>query len=348
MKQEDTTNTPPPSTKLAFFPVTLFASVMGYLGFTLVFQKASSLLGVWDFYYQTLSLITIALFTVIGSAYLFKIIKHKASIKQEFNHPIASNFFSAISISFMLMSVLLRPEGVETAALLWYIGAGLQILLTITILNQWIHQDKWQIQQITPTWFIPMVGNIIAPLGAVSFATIEVAWFFFSIGLIFWLILQTIILYRLFFYPAPPEVQSPFLFIFIAPPAVGFLAYMAINENQLDYFARILFYTGLFFSLLLISRAKYFLKQPFSLTWWAMTFPLAAMTNASLVMFEVLQIKAFGFLAALLLAITSGLVLYITLQTLKLAAAGKICMPPPMKPDLTPLPQNNQDNQDKS
>lgn len=321
--------------RLAFFPINLFGAIMGYAGLSLVFQKATALLGVWSFYYQTLSLITIAFFTFVLLLYITKLVKHSQAVKKEFNHPIASNFFSAISISLMLIAILLRPEGVETAKVLWYLGAGLQLILTLNILSSWIYNDHWELHFMTPAWFIPMVGNIIAPLGAVHFATIEVAWFFFSIGFVFWIILQAIVLYRLFFHPPMMRAIEPMLFIFIAPPAVGFLSYLAINNGEIDAFARILYYIGLFFTLLVFSKIFRFIKTPFSMAWWAMTFPLAAMANASLVMYEELHMKGFGFIAAVLVAILSALVLHLTMKTFKLAANGKLCVPHP------PLPTNN-------
>lgn len=48
-----------------------------------------------------------------------------------------------------------------------------------------------------PAWFIPVVGNIIVPLAGVRFAPAEVSWFFFSIGLVFWIVLLAIVMYRL-------------------------------------------------------------------------------------------------------------------------------------------------------
>ena len=43
-----------------------------------------------------------------------------------------------------------------------------------------------------------MVGNIIVPIAGVRFAPTDISWFFFCIGLVFWLVPMTIVLYRLF------------------------------------------------------------------------------------------------------------------------------------------------------
>ena len=53
----------------------------------------------------------------------------------------------------------------------------------------------------------------------------EIFWFFFSIGLVFWLVLLAIVLYRLFFHEHLPARLAPTLFILLAPPSVGFITY---------------------------------------------------------------------------------------------------------------------------
>ena len=76
---------------------------------------------------------------------------------------------------------------------------------------------------------------------------------------------------------------TPTLFILLAPPSVGFIAYLQLI-GSLDAFARILYYTALFLSLLLASNALRFLRIPFFISAWAYSFPLAALTIATLVM----------------------------------------------------------------
>jgi tellurite resistance protein len=50
----------------------------------------------------------------------------------------------------------------------------------------------------------------------------------------------------------------------------------------MDSFARILLYIAWFFVILLLSMARHFLKLDFAVTWWAYTFPLSAVTIASI------------------------------------------------------------------
>ena len=52
---------------------------------------------------------------------------------------------------------------------------------------------------LNPAWFLPAAGNIIVPIMGVEFVSKDVCWFFFSIGIFFWLVLFIIIFYRIMF-----------------------------------------------------------------------------------------------------------------------------------------------------
>ena len=85
-------------------------------------------------------------------------------------------------------------------------------------------------QHLNPAWFIPVV-NIIVPLGSVHFAPLELSWFFFGIGLVFWIVLLAVVMYRLFFRAAGLRLTLT-LFILLAPPSVGFCGlYRAADQR---------------------------------------------------------------------------------------------------------------------
>lgn len=315
-------------TRLAFFPVAIFGSIMGWSGLTLGFYASHEFLGLSAVFYQTLLVITLVFFGLMAITYSLKIIRHFDAVKNEFNHPIALHFFPTISISLLLLSVLIKSYAPQTAEVVWLIGASAQLLLTVVIINNWIHHERWEIVHATPAWFIPVVGNIVAPLGAAQFGYMELGWFFFSIGITFWLVLKAIVLYRLIFHPFLQPQLIPTLFIFIAPPAMGFLSYMALNDYYLDNFAHVLYYAGLFITILLFAQGKRFLSVPFAISWWAYTFPLAAITNASFLMYDVTAIAGFGYLSAALIALLSGLIFHLTLKTLTVIKNKQLCLPP--------------------
>lgn len=314
--------------RLALFPVGLFGSIMGWSGLALAFYAAYDLLGLNPVIYQTLLVISLVLFSAMLITYLAKLIRHPAAVKAEFNHPIALHFFPTISISLLLLSVLLKPFVPQTAEVIWLIGAAAQLLLTLIIMNRFIYHDTWEVAHATPAWFIPVVGNIVAPLGAVAFGYHELGWFFFSIGITFWLVLKAIVFYRLVFHPFLQPQLIPTLFIFIAPPAMGFLSYLALNDYRMDNFAHVLYYAALFITLLLFVQGKRFLKVPFAVSWWAYSFPIAAITNASFLMYEMQGHVYFGYISAGFIALLSALIVHLTIKTFVAIKNKQICLAP--------------------
>ncbi|MFX4155809.1 C4-dicarboxylate ABC transporter, partial [Aliarcobacter butzleri] len=75
-----------------------------------------------------------------------------------------------------------------------------------------------------PAWFIPIVGNLIVPLAGVGIVDNTILYFYFSIGIFFWINLFAIILNRIIFHNQFAPKLKPTHFILIAPPAIGFIS----------------------------------------------------------------------------------------------------------------------------
>lgn len=320
------TATPAPHSRLAHFPVPLFATVMGTSGLAIAWKKAHHVLGLPAEIGLALQWWALALFVVIALFYLAKLAQHPGAVKQEFSHPIRLNFFPTISVALLLLAIAFTDTLPGFAFGLWSVGALLHLIFTLLVMSSWIHHTRYDIKHANPSWFIPIVGNVIVPVAGVAFAPVEISWFFFSIGVFFWIVLMTIVMNRLFFHEPLPERLTPTLFILIAPPAVGFLAWMKLNGGTIDAFAHILYHVALFLTLLLASNALRFFRLRFFLSTWAYSFPLAAITIATLIMAE--HGGAFFIaLSWLLLAVLSTVLLLLTLRTIQATLRGEICVP---------------------
>lgn len=324
-----------PSRQLMFFPIGLFGSAMGITGLVIAFLTLNQVFRlqlpgldilVWLATFWTFLLILI---------YSIKLSRFPAAVLKEYMHPVASNFFSAISISILLLSIMFMSlaqgqDGLflHLAKALWIIGAPLQLLMTLLIVNRWIHHEDIKIDHSTPAWFIPVVGNIVAPIAGAQLISSELAWLYFAVGIVFWLLIKTILFYRIFFHEPLGAMLRPTLFIFIAPPAIGFLSYLALNNGQLDAFGHILYNLSLFMVILLIMEVKRFRGIPFALSFWAYTFPLAAFVIASLRMYELSHWLAHAIFAVLALIAVTLIVLHLSYKTFMAARKGLICQPP--------------------
>ena len=315
------------TSRLAHMPVALFATVMGMGGLTLAWKKASEVLGINHLVWQVLLVITAVLLATLAVSYLLKMRRHAQHVIAEFNHPIKISFFPAFSIGLMLIAVALAEIITPLAMAVWWMGASAQLILTLYLMNQWIHHARWQVQHTTPAWFIPIVGNIIAPIGGVTLGFTEVSWFFFAIGILYWIVLKVLVFNRILFHEPLPEKLLPTLFIMIAPPAVGFIAYLKLNQGVVDNFAHILYYAAMFLVLLLVSQLPRFARIPFFVSWWAYSFPIAAFTIGTIIMFEQSQTLFFQTLSYLMLTLVSILLSVLIAKTVNAAIKGSIFQP---------------------
>lgn len=300
--------------------------VMGLSGLTLVWQKCAAVFDLPVTIGQGLLALTGTVFALLLSAYIAKLVRHPESVRAELNHPVKLSFFATITISLILLGTATR-HGLPTISLiLWAVGVLLHLMLTLFVVDRWMHQGHFQVNHINPAWFIPAVGNILVPIAGMTHGYEAVSWFFFSTGLVFWMILLTIIFYRVIFHDPLPGRLLPTLFILIAPPAAGFIAYVAMLD-EIDAFARILFNTGLFMTLLVISQIGRFARLPFFLSFWAYSFPLAAMTIATMIYQQQTGTEWAQWLSVALITVTTGIILWLSLLTLQAAGRHQICVP---------------------
>jgi len=306
-------------------PISFFGMVMGMVGLTIAWEKASEIYQFSVAIPHTLLIQSILVFIILSGLYLYKGLKFRQALLQEWANPVKMNFIPAISISLLLFSVAFMSISMEVSRVLWASGTILHMVISLVIMNSWLHHEKYEIHHINPAWFIPAVGNAIVPLAGVPLGYAELSWFFFSIGMVFWLILMVIVFNRIIFHMPLPEKLMPTLFILIAPPAVGFLSYIKLT-GELDAFAQVLYNFALFLTILLLSQLPRFARLPFFLSWWAYSFPLAAMSIASMVMAQISGQAFYGYIGLGLLFTLSALVLLLFIKTLYAAQHGKICV----------------------
>jgi tellurite resistance protein len=313
--------------RLLHLPVSLFATVMGLAGLTVATAKMEQMFALADEVSRGLLFFSLFVYASVLLAYMTKWVRFPQAVKHEFAHPIRLSFFPAASIGAILLSVAILPHSQEIALVFWGVGATVHLIFTLVILSTWMHHEAFQIQHSNPAWFIPMVGNILVPIAGVELGYIEVSWFFFSIGLIIWLPLLAVLLNRFFFHPMLPSKLLPTLFILIAPPAVGFISWMKLHHGVLDDMGRLLYYFALFMTLLMLVQVKHFVKVSFALPWWAYSFPLAAITIATMMMRELVGGAFFEGLSMLLYGALVLLLILLVYKTLQAILAKKVCVP---------------------
>jgi tellurite resistance protein len=314
-----------PQARIKNFPVSWFAVVMGLSGFTLAWRRAEQVFGLAWSPSSVLLWLTVAVALTLLGVYATKLWRYRSEVFAEFNHPVKQAFAPTLSIGMLLLAAVFQGVSEVASFWLWSVGAVLHLVLTLFVLSSWMQHSKYEIAHMNPAWFIPVVGNILVPIAGVHHAPADVSWFFFSLGLFFWPVLTAILMYRLIFHPSLPERLVPTLFIFIAPPAVGFVSWMHL-VGHLDAFGMILYCVGLFFTLLLAVQIRSFWWLRFFLSWWAYSFPLAAITIASLIMTQQTQDSLYAWISTVLLTVLTGVILMLLIRTVQAVLRQEICV----------------------
>jgi len=310
--------------RLKFFPVMMFAIVMGLSGLTITYQKAALWLGFPSLIGEMLMYLTTTVFLVVLSIYIKKAFKYKIAVANEFSHPVRINFFAAISISMLMLSIIYKEEYSLVSAIFWYPGTLLHFYLTMYTIAFWINKNQ-QLDHSNPAWFIPIVGNVLVPVGGMGFVDIDILIYFFSVGIFFWIILFSVILNRIIFHNQMAVKFMPTLFILIAPPAVGFIAYYKMF-GVIDTFALMLFNLALFFTFLVLFMYKNFIKIKFFISWWAFVFPIAAMAISTMLMYHIKATLFLAILSYVMVGATTIIVLIVAYQTIIHIGKKEICI----------------------
>jgi len=317
---------PPTTNRLEHFPVTFFAVIMGMSGLTLALHAAQHAFDLADTIPLLGLLLTLVLFAAVSALYIAKAIRYPAAVMGEWKHPVRLAFFPAISVSILLLATALLGYDRAIAHTLWLIGALMQLVLTIAIVSGWIGSRSFLHATLSPAWFIPAVGNVIVPIAGAQLGYIELSWFFMSAGLLFWIILLTLVINRLIFHDPLPGKLQPTLVILIAPPAVAFMAWLNL-VGELDAMARMLINAAYLFTLIVLVQLPAILRLPFAMSFWALSFPIAAVSIASF-----RYSAETGSQPHLWIALTLLIALIVTIaallgRTLKAIVNGTICLP---------------------
>lgn len=315
-----------PHSRLEHYPVTFFASVMGIAGLSLALHAAENAFGWSSVASDAAFSVAGVLFVVVALGYALKAVRYPRAVAAEWHHPVRLSFFPAISISLLLLATCSLARNETMAHLLWVVGMVLQGGLTIAVITGWIGARSFLAGHLNPAWFIPAVGNVIVPVAGVPLGYVELSWYFMSVGLIFWIVLMTLVINRLIFHDPLPGRLQPTLVILIAPPAVAFVAWFRL-VGEVDAVARLLLNGAYLFTLVVAVQLPRIVKLPFAMSFWALSFPFAAVTIASFLYAQSIGSGVHKIMGAGLLLVLIIVVAALVVRTFRAIRMGELCVP---------------------
>lgn len=333
--------------------------VMGLCGLALLWHRAAAMLGEFALRVsQGAGAVAGLVFVGLTIASSWRWLKHRDAMLEDSRHPVRHVFFAAIPVSIILLATVwvARFGAGPLVAAVWIVGCVLQLIATLWVMARWLDIAgaptaipaptsapavavpglKWA--GITPALFIPVVGNVVTvqagvPLGFADWAAVQ-----FGVGAFFWPVVMTLILVRIGSLGLWPERMLAVTFISVAPPALVGLGLLQLGTPAVFGWAA--WGIAAFVLCWAASVLPRLWRQPFSIGFWALSFPLAAFSVLTLQLAGAVGSDGAGsgvmrVLGAGFLALTTGVILLLFLATVYGLFRGNLLVEEP-KPGTPP------------
>jgi tellurite resistance protein len=258
-------------------PIRFAPAVMSLFGLALAWRALSDL-GGWESGFGRLISIGALLLGLVtfGSIVLHQF--QKGALRETFENPQLRVLPACLTVGLMLLSALLAPHMPRLAnAMIWIAALG-HFLLLAWLINGWFRGDL-ALEIISPVWFIPVVGNIVVPVGAIASGEVMLAWFGFSVGIVLWLMLLPIVFFRLIHGKRMPDELESTQMVLVAPPAIGSVSWSLLAGDQAVVPGVVLLSVAFFLMLTMVPMVLRVISRPFVPANWAFGFPLAALST---------------------------------------------------------------------
>jgi tellurite resistance protein len=290
---------------------------MGLSGLSFAWRLASQLWHLELAAGEIIGALAIILFLILTLCFIIKFKRYSSLILRELGHPVAISFYGTIIISLLLIPGILLPYLPVLATVIWLAGTVLMLYFAWHVLRKWLDNQQLP-ENAVPAWILPIVGTLDVPIVGSNIPLAgahEICLIFYGIGLVFTIILLTVIISRLLFQPALPAAIQPTLLILTGPFALAFSGYVGLT-GTMNMFTNLIFYFNLFLFTLLASKIIMLPKVcPFYVSWWSVSFPMAAVTISTIHYAEFKTGIGEQIIAGVFLFATSAIIVFLLIQT---------------------------------
>ena len=318
-----------------------FSAVMGLSGLALAWGRAAILMGPLATRVSAgIALLATTVWLALAMATLARLRRYPGVVAVDARHPVRHAFVATIPVGLLLLVALGVQFFGGIAALhgAWVLAALAQLLVTLWVLGRWLHEHQdgappmWV--GITPALFIPVVGNVVAPLAGLALGHTTWSLAQLAIGVFFWPLVLVLVLVRRAAHSALPARMLMAWFITVAPPSV-----VGVVSVQLAVplgWSIALWGVALFSLLWAAQVVRRALEVPFHMGYWGVSFPLAAFTSLSLMLAERDVASWMPTVALLGLALSTLVIGWLGVSTLKGLHRGTLLVPEPEPARLPP------------
>ncbi len=247
-------------------------------------------------------------------------------IKQILNNPSSIVFIPTVPIGVIvyvsnvmtLKQSILQNIDPVLLTYAWFISSIVIFILSVHFFYKMFSNPDIEIQHSTYGWLIPPVALLVIPLGGVKFLGYYPEWginflIIFSLigggaGLFAYLFVNAAVTHRYFFHELPIKHMTPTIWIGLGPIGAIVVVFIGYAKMFAEFqpvsnfghfsipFAMLFWGFGVlwyFVALLLTLHKTFFEEIPYSMGWWAFTFPLGIFTLSTYSVYRIMDKSRF-------------------------------------------------------
>lgn len=203
---------------------------------------------------------------------IVKIIKFPKGVKEALDNPVVASVFPTFTMAAMLLSTYIKPLVPTVAFVVWIAAVILHAVLIVQFTKKYVADFK--IKTVFPSWFIVYVGIVVSSVTAPAYKMAAVGQIAFWFGLVTYLALLPVVLYRVFKIKEIAEPAKPSLVIFAAPASLLLAGYMNSFETKNMTMILVLATLSIIMYIGVLAVLFNVLKLKFYPSYSAFTFPL--------------------------------------------------------------------------
>jgi len=269
---------------------------------------------------QVMTIIAAVMATVLAFGYIARFVVYPRAALADLRDPAVGALYGTLPGGILVLAAAAAAIGRtwfsatvvrDLVTSLDWAGIPLAVVMSILFAYVLFAGTGLEPEAVNGSWFIPPVVNIVVPLvlaPLVPGASPEIArellvasYGFWGMGFLLYLVVLAMFHHRLVMYPLPNAGFAPSIWISAGPIGVGALALVKLSSAGAVVFGHAAPVVGLLSKLaataiwgfgawwlaaaaILLVRYLVHEALPYSIGWWAFTFPLGAYTVATLVL----------------------------------------------------------------
>ncbi|WP_266181982.1 dicarboxylate transporter/tellurite-resistance protein TehA [Dyella humicola] len=317
---------------LKAIPASFFGTVLGIIGLGGSWRMAGRLWQLPHAIGEAIMLFGALVWALLVALYVVKWVWSRDRALAEARDAVQCCFIGLAPATFALMALAIGPYHHGVAIGLWIVGSAGQLAFGL-FRSGGMWRGGRDLATVTPILFLPTVaGNFICAIAAGTLGQPSWGVLFFGAGFFNWVVMESVILFRLWMGAPINEPLRPAVGIQLAPPVVGSLAYLANTQGLPDLFAQAMWGYGVFQLLMLLRLAPWITRQPFAASYWAFSFGITALSTGALHMVWRGTTGAIAVLALPAFVLANVAMIALLLGSLWRLSQGRFLPPAPVMP----------------